>query len=186
MPKTLDGYLFASELIQKKGGFINLKSTHILSLKTIPAFVILFLFSVSSYAHPGKTNKIGGHKCWKNCNEWELRYGEYHLHDKDWKPVKVDKKGNPLRQIQSESIAPRENADQTEPEKPSEQTPETASSEQIVPDIKKADETIINENSYSKTVYESDILPFNIILLIILAVLLLIALIFIRKKKGKD
>ncbi len=163
-----------------------MKSTHILSIEIISALVIFFLFSVSSYAHPGKTNKIGGHKCWKNCSEWELRYGEYHLHDKDWKPIKVDKKGNPVVQIRPESMQIRKNADQSEPEKPSEQTLETASSEQIDTEIKQPANPTINENSYSKTAYENDILPFNIILLLVLAVLLLILLIFIKKKRGKD
>ncbi|MGG4397009.1 copper amine oxidase N-terminal domain-containing protein [Paenibacillus thiaminolyticus] len=31
-------------------------------------------------AHPGKTDKNGGHTCRTNCEKWGLEYGEYHYH----------------------------------------------------------------------------------------------------------
>ena len=43
-------------------------------------------------AHPGKTNSLGGHRCLKDCAEWDLYYGEYHLHDKQGKPIRVQAK----------------------------------------------------------------------------------------------
>jgi hypothetical protein len=52
-------------------------------------FVILCPAVVLS--HPGKTDKRGGHRCWKGCSEWQLGYGEYHLHDKDFMPIRLKK-----------------------------------------------------------------------------------------------
>lgn len=51
---------------------------------------VIALFPVRAYAHPGKTDVRGGHKCWKGCGQWELYYGEYHLHDKDFRPIRLD------------------------------------------------------------------------------------------------
>ena len=132
-------------------------------MKNIIFLIAIILFSVSAYAHPGKTDYRGGHKCWKNCSEWKLRYGEYHLHDKDWRPIRLDKKDNPIKQTQV-----------------------IASTEQKNQEIKKPDIKTINEHNYNMTIYEESILPFNIILLLILALLLLIALIYIREKREKD
>ncbi len=41
------------------------------------------------HAHPGKTDAYGGHQCIKDCAEWDLYYREYHLHDKEGRPVRV-------------------------------------------------------------------------------------------------
>ncbi|WP_068793126.1 YHYH domain-containing protein [Brevibacillus laterosporus] len=32
-------------------------------------------------AHPGRTDKNGGHTCRTNCEKWGLSYGEYHYHN---------------------------------------------------------------------------------------------------------
>ena len=32
-------------------------------------------------AHPGRTDKYGGHTCRTNCEKWGLEYGEYHYHN---------------------------------------------------------------------------------------------------------
>ncbi len=50
---------------------------------------LLLACPVLAVAHPGKTDRLGGHKCWKDCGEWDLDYGEYHLHDKDYRPLRV-------------------------------------------------------------------------------------------------
>ena len=45
--------------------------------------VILSMLMVNfSYAHPGRTDRKGGHTCRTNCPKWGLRYGQYHFH---WK-----------------------------------------------------------------------------------------------------
>lgn len=46
-------------------------------------------------AHPGKTDRYGGHRCLKECAEWKLYYQEYHLHDQEGRPVRVARKRQP-------------------------------------------------------------------------------------------
>lgn len=61
----------------------------------MPILVVLLtlmLFPLETLAHPGKTNYQGGHRCLKGCAEWDLLYGEYHLHDKNGKAIRVAKK----------------------------------------------------------------------------------------------
>src|SRR5574340_1375916 len=61
----------------------------------MPVLMVLLafmLFSPEAYSHPGKTNYQGGHRCLKKCEEWNLYYAEYHLHDKDGKPIRVAKR----------------------------------------------------------------------------------------------
>jgi hypothetical protein len=55
---------------------------------------ILFLSSIA-LAHPGKTDRRGGHACRKDCSEWDLYVGEYHLHEEDFRPVKTGGKALP-------------------------------------------------------------------------------------------
>ncbi len=155
-------------------------------MKNIIFLIAIILFSVSAHAHPGKTDYRGGHKCWKNCSEWELRYGEYHLHDKNWKPIRLDKQGNPIKQIQPEPMPNPEPLKQNLSAEPTEQTQVIATTEEKICEVQKPDIKTINEHNYNMTIYEESILPFNIILLLILALLLLIALIYIRKKREKD
>lgn len=45
--------------------------------------LISFLIGTSMVlAHPGKTDKNGGHYCRTNCAKWGLKKGEYHYHKK--------------------------------------------------------------------------------------------------------
>lgn len=57
-------------------------------------FTLLFAVAIAltASAHPGKTDRQGGHKCYKECAEWDLYYAEYHLHDKEGRTVKAVKK----------------------------------------------------------------------------------------------
>lgn len=61
-------------------------------MKMYFAVLVLAVCALPASAHPGKTDGLGGHKCYKECAEWDLYYAEYHLHDKDGKAVKVAKK----------------------------------------------------------------------------------------------
>jgi len=46
-------------------------------------FTILFMaFPSVTYAHPGRTDKYGGHTCRTNCPKWGLKYGQYHYHNR--------------------------------------------------------------------------------------------------------
>jgi len=58
-------------------------------------------------AHPGKTDRYGGHKCYKECAEWDLYYAEYHLHDKNGRPVNVAKK-KPAKAGPATAVAEKE------------------------------------------------------------------------------
>jgi len=46
-------------------------------------------------SHPGKTDRQGGHACRKDCSEWDLYSGEYHLHDENYQPVRTEEKTRP-------------------------------------------------------------------------------------------
>jgi hypothetical protein len=54
--------------------------------------IVICALPVLAWSHPGKTDAVGGHKCYKDCEKWELLFGEYHLHDKDGRPIRVAKK----------------------------------------------------------------------------------------------
>lgn len=69
-----------------------------------PALLCLMTIS-PSFAHPGKTDRYGGHKCLKACEEWKLYYTEYHLHDKDGRPIRVHK--HPGKRPSTPAVASR-------------------------------------------------------------------------------
>ena len=54
--------------------------------------IVIGMLPLTTVAHPGKTDRYGGHKCIKECAEWDLFYSEYHTHDKDGKPMRVARK----------------------------------------------------------------------------------------------
>ena len=62
-------------------------------VKSILVFTLLLLCPAIVLSHPGKTDKRGGHRCWKDCAQWQLDYGEYHLHDKDFRPIRLVETG---------------------------------------------------------------------------------------------
>ena len=41
-----------------------------------------FLYNPTTFAHPGGLDSNGGHKCWTNCYKYDLKFGEYHMHQK--------------------------------------------------------------------------------------------------------
>lgn len=61
-------------------------------MKKLLLLLILCAWPVTASAHPGKTDKYGGHMCLKGCEEWRLFYKEYHLHDKDGRPIRMSRK----------------------------------------------------------------------------------------------
>ena len=73
-------------------------------MKPLFAFLLILSIALPAYAHPGKTDRYGGHKCYKECAEWDLYYAEYHLHDKNGRPVKVVKK-KPVRPAATGAVA---------------------------------------------------------------------------------
>ncbi|RPI34351.1 MAG: YHYH domain-containing protein [Nitrospiraceae bacterium] len=153
-------------------------------MKIFLAMLFILLMPFSAIAHPGKTDHRGGHKCWKNCGEWELRRGEYHLHDKDWNPIRLDSKGGVIKTVRPGAVpTPDKRFLQEEPAAGDggaateiEKTPESDGT---------ARKTIVEER-HVVNVYEESLLPLNYILLLLLAFLMLILLLYVRKKKEKE
>lgn len=155
-------------------------------MKKAVIFFIILLFPLCAYAHPGKTDYRGGHKCWKNCSEWELRYGEYHLHDKDWKPIRLDEKGVPIEALQPYQVPAPESLKQGLSVEHYEQPKMTSFTEERIHGAPETDKKVINEYNRVVTVYEEGILPLNVIFLLLLALALLIILICIREKRKRN
>ncbi len=64
-------------------------------MKNLLIVILVIAYPSLALSHPGKTDRRGGHKCWKDCSEWQLDYGEYHLHDKDFRPIRPNREENP-------------------------------------------------------------------------------------------
>ena len=152
-------------------------------MKKVLYLIFIFIMPFSAIAHPGKTDHRGGHKCWKNCIEWELLRGEYHLHDKDWNPIRLDRDGHITQTIQPKSVPT--------PEERFLQDKSVGLTGGPEPEVEKKGENrgveqkSVVEKHVAVTVYEESILPYNTILLLILAFLMLILLIFARKKQQR-
>jgi len=72
--------------------------------------LLIILPPTFSAAHPGKTDRYGGHRCLKECAEWDLYYAEYHLHDKEGRPIRVAKKERVRKQSLREEPLPEQPA----------------------------------------------------------------------------
>lgn len=136
-------------------------------------------FPAFSYAHPGKTDYRGGHKCLKNCEEWDLEYEEYHLHDKDWNPVRVNIKRNSVRNTESEITSERISVSADSPNN----SQFKKNTEQNDVEDKKAD---TGRHNNDPTIYEEGIFSVNVILLLIFLALFLISLILLRRKSKRS
>lgn len=74
-------------------------------LTMLSSFSLLILVVAAASAHPGKTDYQDGHKCLKNCEDWNLYYSEYHLHDKDRNPIRVKRKRKAEREAPAKKSA---------------------------------------------------------------------------------
>jgi hypothetical protein len=96
----VDNLTSGAIIVKKKYGIFRLLSRfdtcgsmgYTRQMRTLFLALLLFILPVLAWSHPGKTDSVGGHKCYKGCEKWELLFGEYHLHDKDGKPIRVAKK----------------------------------------------------------------------------------------------
>lgn len=143
----------------------------------------ILLLSAPAFAHPGKTDRYDGHKCWKNCGEWELVYGEYHFHDKDRKPIRIDSKGNPMSPVNPETSSARDDmrpADVIDSAGRKQAPPSPKGQNYEKEDGAKPD----IQHNYITIVREEIITPSSILLLS-LALVLLLALILMRRKRDK-
>ncbi|MBI5632163.1 MAG: hypothetical protein HZA15_01630 [Nitrospirae bacterium] len=64
---------------------------------TLFSFSLLALTVSAAIAHPGKTDYQDGHKCLKNCEDWDMSYEEYHLHDRDRNAIRTEGRRKSLR-----------------------------------------------------------------------------------------
>jgi len=136
-------------------------------MKRLIIVVTLCIIPMGAFSHPGKTDLYGGHKCIKGCEEWNLYYAEYHLHDKDGKPIRLAKKKR----------APRA----PEPAKL-----QTAATETVLPaPVVTSNTQTVTVYRYVTNVYEENILATNPLLWVLL-VLLLLLLILRRNRREPE
>lgn len=151
-------------------------------MKTVLFLICVFLMPISAGAHPGKTDHRGGHKCWKNCGEWELMHGEYHLHDKDWNPIRLDRKGNVVEAEKPAGVPiPDEKFLLEEPVGKA-----SGPAVDVLEDSRPKTPDVIVEKHQTLTIYEESVLPLNNIMLLLLAFFMLIVLIYVRKRREKE
>lgn len=133
-------------------------------MKRLIVIVTFCMIPVLSYSHPGKTDWRGGHKCIKDCEEWGLFYAEYHLHDKNWKPIRISRKVKDIpkqRELQSAAtVTPAQEAAAVAPKT----------------------ETVTVYRSVTN-VHEENVLASNPLLWVLLVLLLL--LLILRRTAGK-
>jgi len=146
-------------------------------VKRFIIYSLLILCPSIAAAHPGKTDKAGGHKCWKDCYDWELEYGEYHFHEKDFRPIRVDRNGNPKGQKEPPEIK----------ETVSPKTTEAVVPENVVkkePPKERPQEMSVSAN---RTTYNESICPFDPLhfALSALVIFLLLILLVIRVRRRK-
>jgi hypothetical protein len=141
-------------------------------------FILLILCPSITLSHPGKTDKRAGHKCWKDCYEWDLAYAEYHLHDKDFRPIRIGRDGNSKGQKE-----PPEIKDTIGPKTTGAAVPEDIVKKE--PPKEKPQEIPVSANryTYNESIYSFDPLYFILSALVLVLLLILLA-IRVRERKG--
>ncbi len=130
--------------------------------RTATILVLFFAFVGAAPAHPGMTDRYDGHKCFKKCEDWGIFYGEYHLHDKDRKPVRVMKQPKLHRSDESVFVPERDEGGANAPV--------------AIPVAAEPKVVVVREQS---------ILPVNPYLLLLLALLILL-LVLLMERRGKE
>lgn len=143
-------------------------------------FIIpVLLCPALSFAHPGKTDYQDGHKCIKNCEEWDLYYAEYHLHDKDRNPIRITADRKTAVRISPDADDPsRTSAPVSLPD------PSLATTKPVTETGKPMPKTTGIPRS-GMPVQEEALFRVADILLFIVVGLLLISLIMLRRKKER-
>jgi len=144
------------------------------STQHILALMLFLLGSSAALAHPGKTDYQDAHRCLKNCGEWDLEYGEYHLHDKDRNPIRIAAKNTPVR-----GRIPQE-----EPVSDQQPLPVTAAPEQAARMDSSQDVSVRTPQGGGNPVLEEGMFQFRDMLLVIIAGLLVLVLLMLRRREG--
>jgi hypothetical protein len=141
-------------------------------------FLLLFLLlSSTAFSHPGKTDFRDGHTCLKNCDEWDLDYDEYHLHDKDRNAVRLGDRKKPAGQpVQMNEPAPVQAVN------PPAATPVPAAEQSM----KERPVTQVVRQEYSMPVQEAWVFSWSDVLLTVIAGLLFLILVSLRRKKVRE
>ena len=137
-------------------------------MKRLILIVTLCIIPTGAFSHPGKTDLYGGHKCIKGCEEWNLYYTEYHLHDKDGKPIRIAKKRRASKDPGPAKI-------------------ETAVTETVLPaPLVTAKTQTVTVYRYVTNVYEENILGSNPLLWVLLILLLLLLILRMNRKREEN
>jgi len=144
-------------------------------MRQILVLILFSLGSAASLAHPGKTDYQDAHRCLKNCEEWDLDYGEYHLHDKDRNPIRIGSKKVPIKR----SITQEETVSDQKP-LPIPSAPEHVARIDSLQDVS------VRSTDPDKVIpaREEGAFQFRDMLLIIIAGLLIMVLFILRRRKG--
>ncbi len=133
-------------------------------MKTLALIVLLFaLPASSSFAHPGHTDRYGGHRCLKDCDEWKLYFEEYHLHDKYGRPIRVAKQPK-------KHVAPRAAL--------------TAPTPTVEPAVSSAPVVTTTVTVYRTIPIEESILTNPLLYVLLLLLILLLVIRMNRKREG--
>jgi hypothetical protein len=137
-------------------------------MKSLAVLMLVCLFPGAAMSHPGKTDWRGGHKCVKGCEEWGLYYSEYHLHDKDGKPIHLSRK-------------------KTVPEPPELATVRSAATETVVPiPVVSFQTQTVTLTRYVTNVYEENLFLSNPFIYILLMLLLLLLVLRMNRKRKES
>jgi len=136
-----------------------------LPMKSAIMIFLICIQPVMSHAHPGKTDRYGGHKCLKGCEAWGLFYQEYHLHDKDGRPIRVKSNAKVKETGTGAMIEPVSKPTETIVQA---DTPKTA---------------VVTTTRYITNVYEENIFLSNPLLVVLLVLLLLLLILQLTQKR---
>jgi competence protein ComEC len=134
-------------------------------MKRLMILALAVFLPLMAEGHPGKTDRHGGHKCIKGCEEWGLFYKEYHLHDKDGRPIRISRKNT--KGVKNLAVPAPESV----------VTPTVAAA----PVAPNADTAVVNH--YVTNVYEENIISSNPLLWVLLFLLLL--LLILRRNRAE-
>lgn len=150
------------------------------AMRACVAAIIVLLFPLTVIAHPGKTDRRGGHRCWRDCVSWGLLYSEYHLHDKYFMPVRLDKPAGvkiPETSAKPSAILPDlEGTPEKTPEPAMQALPEAPRSPHVPAPVSVP--AYIEESLFPWN-------PYQVVLLLVLLILLLALLVMRRKREGR-
>ncbi len=132
-------------------------------MKQLLAAALLLFLAIEAGAHPGKTDVSGGHKCYKACEEWGLSYAEYHLHDKDGRPIRIKKGMTSAPSLSSDPV-------------------QTAGVESAP--VTTVTRTVVEYRTITRE--EVNVFPFNPYLSILLLLLLMLLIVSMNRRKKED